>query len=247
MIGRLIVGRSVAQTGPLSEAIAAAGFTALYQPMLRIVTQTPPDDFDARLSAAQAVVVTSANAVRRLAEFTRKRFVQVLAVGDATAMVARSAGFVDTHSAQGDVRALAALCRRRLRPEGGKVLYLRAREVAGDLTAELGAAGFAVDEIVAYAAEPATALRPRLDAALRVASIDGVLLFSARSAAIFASLVRQAGLENACAGVVLLALSQNVAEATGDLLWRSRLVPAAPSGKALLETLTGWRDGTIAV
>ena len=40
-------------------------------------------------------------------------------------MLARSAGFVDTHSAQGDVGALAALCRRRLRPEGGKVLYLR--------------------------------------------------------------------------------------------------------------------------
>jgi len=247
MIGRLIVGRSIAQTGPLSEAIAAAGFTALYQPMLRIVTQTPPADLDARLGAAQAVVVTSANAVRRLAEFTRKRFIQVLAVGDATAALARASGFVDTHSAQGDVKALTELCRRRLSPEGGTVLYVRGRDVAGDLAGELGAAGFTVEEIVAYAAESAAALRPRLDAALREASIDGVLLFSARSAAIFASLVRQAGLENACAGVVLLALSQNVAEATGDLLWRSRLVPATPSADALLETLTAWRDGTIAV
>ena len=127
------------------------------------------------------------------------------------------------------------------------MVYLRARDVAGDLAGTLAAGGFRTDEIVVYAAEPATALRPRLEQALREASVDGVLLFSARSADIFVSLVRQSGLENACASVVLLALSPAVAAATGDMLWRSRLVAERPNGAALLETLEQWRDGKFAV
>lgn len=247
MINRLIVGRSIAQTGPLTEKIAAAGFTALYQPMLKIVPQLPPDDIEARLGAAQAILLTSVNGVARLAELTRRRFVPVLTVGDATARRARAAGFPDVRSADGNVDSLAELCRARLKPAGGPLVYLRARDVAGDLAGTLNASGFTTDEIVAYAAEPATALRPKLEQALREASVDGVLLFSARSADIFVSLVRQAGLENACASVVLLALSPAVAAATGDMLWRSRLVAERPNGAALLETLEQWRDGKFAV
>ena len=247
MINRLIVGRSIAQTGPLTEQIAAAGFTALYQPMLKVVPQQPPEDLEARLGAAQAILRTSVNGVARLAELTRRRFVPVLTVGDATARRARAAGFPDVRSADGNVDSLAELCRTRLKPEEGPLVYLRARDVAGDLAGTLAAGGFRTDEIVVYAAEPATALRPRLEQALREASVDGVLLFSARSADIFVSLVRQSGLENACASVVLLALSPAVAAATGDMLWRSRLVAERPNGAALLETLEQWRDGKFAV
>lgn len=247
MINRLIVGRSIAQTGPLTEQIAAAGFTALYQPMLKVVPQQPPEDLEARLGAAQAILLTSVNGVARLAELTRRRFVPVLTVGDATARRARAAGFPDVRSADGNVDSLAELCRTRLKPEEGPLVYLRARDVAGDLAGTLAAGGFRTDEIVVYAAEPATALRPRLEQALREASVDGVLLFSARSADIFVSLVRQSGLENACASVVLLALSPAVAAATGDMLWRSRLVAERPNGAALLETLEQWRDGKFAV
>lgn len=247
MINRLIIGRSIAQTGPLTEQIAAAGFTALYQPMLKVVPQQPPEDLEARLGAAQAILLTSVNGVARLAELTRRRFVPVLTVGDATARRARAAGFPDVRSADGNVDSLAELCRTRLKPEEGPLVYLRARDVAGDLAGTLAAGGFRTDEIVVYAAEPATALRPRLEQALREASVDGVLLFSARSADIFVSLVRQSGLENACASVVLLALSPAVAAATGDMLWRSRLVAERPNGAALLETLEQWRDGKFAV
>ena len=247
MINRLIVGRSIAQTGPLTEQIAAAGFTALYQPMLKVVPQQPPEDLEARLGAAQAILLTSVNGVARLAELTRRRFVPVLTVGDATARRARAAGFPDVRSADGNVDSLAELCRTRLKPEEGPLVYLRARDVAGDLAGTLADGGFRTDEIVVYAAEPATALRPRLEQALREASVDGVLLFSARSADIFVSLVRQSGLENACASVVLLALSPAVAAATGDMLWRSRLVAERPNGAALLETLEQWRDGKFAV
>ena len=247
MINRLIVGRSIAQTVPLTEQIAAAGFTALYQPMLKVVPQQPPEDLEARLGAAQAILLTSVNGVARLAELTRRRFVPVLTVGDATARRARAAGFPDVRSADGNVDSLAELCRTRLKPEEGPLVYLRARDVAGDLAGTLAAGGFRTDEIVVYAAEPATALRPRLEQALREASVDGVLLFSARSADIFVSLVRQSGLENACASVVLLALSPAVAAATGDMLWRSRLVAERPNGAALLETLEQWRDGKFAV
>lgn len=242
----VLIGRSIKQAGPLVPQIAERQITGIYQALLRIEKAPPPADMEERLSEAQAVVVTSANAVSRLAELTRKRFIPLLAVGDGTARVARSVGFVDVASARGDAAALLELCRARLGRERGPVLYLRGREVAHDLAPALAAEGYDVDPIVVYATEPTLQFRPPVEQKLRQASIEAAILFSPRGAANFVSLVRQAGIDYTCAGMTLIAFSPAVAAATGDMVWRLQLVPEKPTIPALLATLEQWRDGRFA-
>jgi len=242
----VFIGRSVKQAGPLVPQIAERGIRGIYQSLLKVEKVPAPSDIEERLNAAQAVVVTSANSVVRLAELTRKRFVPLMAVGDGTAQVARSLGFVDVTSAQGDATALLDLCRARLVTEHGAVLYLRGREVARDLAPALLAEGYEIDPIIVYATDPTPQFRPPVEQQLRQASIEAAILFSPRGAANFVSLVRQAGIDYTCAGMTLIAFSPAVAAATGDMVWRLQLVPEKPTIPALLATLEQWRDGKFA-
>ncbi|MGE0152611.1 MAG: uroporphyrinogen-III synthase [Reyranellaceae bacterium] len=247
MSRRVLIGRSLAQAGPLVEQVARLGVVGVYQALLQVEKFPAPADFEARLGQAQAIVVTSANAVARLGEYTRKRFVPVLAVGDGTARAARSLGFADVASAQGDAAALLQLCRKHLRPAEGSVLYLRGRDVAQDLAPALAADGYEIDPMVVYATEPVRQFRPPVERALKQANLDAAVLFSPRGAANFVSLVRQAGVEYACAGMTLIAFSPAVAQAAADdMVWRLRLVAEKPTMPALLATLEQWRDGKFA-
>ena len=247
MTRRVLIGRSLAQAGPLIEQVARAGLTGMYQALLQVEKFPPPTDFEARLNEAQALVVTSANAVAQLAAYTRRRFLPLLTVGDGTARMARNMGFGDVTSAQGDGTALLELCRQRLRPDEGRIIYLRARDVAQDLAPALAAEGYGIDAVIAYATDPVRQFRPPVERGLKQASIEAAVLFSPRGAANFVSLVRQAGVEYACAGMTLIAFSPAVAEAaSSDMIWRLKLVTEKPTLPALLAMLEQWRDGKFA-
>lgn len=247
MSRRILIGRSIPQAGPLTRQIAELDITGVYQALLAFDKTPPPADFEDKLAAAQAVIVTSANAVGRLSELTRKRFLPILAVGDGTMRVARERGFADVASAQGDAAALLDLCRQRLRPEAGPVLYLRGREVAQDLAPALSQAGYAVEPVIVYSSEPVQQFRPAVERQLRQVSLEAAILFSPRGATNFVSLIRQAGLEYACAGMTLIAFSPAVAAAaTDNMVWRLQLVCERPTIPALLSTLEQWRDGKFA-
>ncbi|MBT6431021.1 MAG: uroporphyrinogen-III synthase, partial [Rhodospirillaceae bacterium] len=113
---QLLITRPQAEAEALSQRLAEMGHKALIEPMLTI--RTLPDAV-LELDAAAALLLTSANGVRALAGRAVDRGMLVLAVGEATAAAARAAGFTNVAAAGGDVVALAALVRKRLRPEDG--------------------------------------------------------------------------------------------------------------------------------
>ena len=91
------------------------------------------DEFAAALAACQAVLLTSANGARALAEASEQRSKPILAVGDTTASTAEGLGFAAVVSAAGDGAALADLVRQRLDPKNGPLLHVSGADVAVDL------------------------------------------------------------------------------------------------------------------
>jgi uroporphyrinogen-III synthase len=207
---RFIVTRPEHDAAAVAATLEGAGHQVVLAPLLAIVGRSaviPQRDY-------QAVLVTSANGARALAgQPDRKRLkgVEVHAVGPASAAAARAAGF-GVRQAGGEVGALTAAARRNLDPAKGPLLYVSGATVSGDLEGALRAAGFAVDRVVLYAAEPVTTLPEAAAAALAEGrSGDGVLLYSPRTAEIWVRLVTVAGLGAAAAKLRHLCLSQNVA------------------------------------
>jgi len=232
--------RHVLITRPRTEAEALAarlterGFATVIEPMMDVVyTAGAASD----LTEVQAVLCTSANGVRALAQACGERRLPVFAVGDTTAAQARAEGFGRVESAGGDVEDLAALVRRRLRPGGGKLLHVAGSAVAGDLAARLGAAGFAVERLVMYEARATGRLTPATAALIAAGAIDAALFFSPRTAAIFARLASEAGVTAGLRRTVAISISAAADAALGALPFGERVIARKPTQDALIELI----------
>jgi uroporphyrinogen-III synthase len=231
---RALVTRPREESEALAAALATRSIEAIVEPLMQVHYHEPaPLD----LAGVQAILCTSANGVRALARATRGRGVLLLAVGNATAMRARSEGFTAVESAGGDVTDLARLAAARLRPQDGPLLHVAGGVVAGDLVEALSDRGFRVERRVLYEAQPATALSPTTLDALRSGSIDFALFLSPRTAAIFAELAAAAGVMAYCATITALSISRAADAALADLPWLDRRVAERPNQSALLAAL----------
>ncbi|MBM3479134.1 MAG: hypothetical protein FJX69_07940 [Alphaproteobacteria bacterium] len=231
---RLLVTRPLDDGLALAGRLGQLGHEALVEPLLSIA----PDLAAALpLAGATALLFTSANGVRAFALRSQERGLAVFAVGAATARAAREVGFADIACADGDAAALEALVLARRRPGDGPLLHVAGKVVAGDLAGRLAARGFEVRTAALYAAEPSPRLSDAARDAFAQGGIDGVLVFSPRSAAILVGLVESAGLRAAAARIDLYALSEAVVAAASGLAWRRVVVAAAPNEDALLAAI----------
>lgn len=215
------------------------GHEAVLVPLLEI-SELPGDPLD--LAGVQALIATSANGVR--AFVTRQggppAGLRVLCVGDATARAAQQSGLYDVISADGDVGDLARLAGDRLDPPAGALLHVAGSKVAGELAGMLVALGFTYRREVIYDAKTADVLPGDAARAIRDGTVEGVLLYSPRTARTFDRLVTGAGLRDACAGIDAHCLSANVADAAGGP-WRAVHIARHPTEDDLIADLAGRR------
>ncbi|SHF55888.1 uroporphyrinogen-III synthase [Kaistia soli DSM 19436] len=184
---RLLVTRPEPDASRTAATLAARGHAPIRAPMLSAAFLPPPS----AIRPPAAILFTSVNAVRAVAAWPQEvlpRDVPALAVGQRTADEARAAGFSDTRSADGDSTALASLAAEILDPLAGPLLYPTLAVPSGDLAARLQAAGFTVNQIEAYRMIAATALPEATEAAIAGDAVDGVLLYSRRTAETFVAL-----------------------------------------------------------
>src|ERR671923_2593598 len=130
---RVLITRPEREATALAKALSERGHSAVIAPLFRLEILQPPPGFGAALAACQAVLVTSANGARALAEASEQRGRPIYAVGDTTAATAEGLGFGTVTSAAGDGAALADLVRSRLDPQGGPLLHVSGMDVAFDL------------------------------------------------------------------------------------------------------------------
>jgi len=224
---KLIVTRPKEDAGPLLAKLEALGHRAMALPLLNIV---PRPNIRIPERAYQAVCVTSANAVRALGKAGRLAAIPVLTVGPRSLQAAGEAGFAKCEAHGGDVRGLAGYIIGKLNQARGPILYLSGAETSGDLEGTLAKAGFEVTRLVLY---DAVALTHAALPALR--EYDGVLLYSPRSARIWAALVVVAGQAETARRLTHYCLSANVAAALPPS-WTAS-VAAKPEEAAILALL----------
>ena len=204
---RLLVTRPEPDAARTAAALRARGHEVVLAPLLRIELL----DFALPEEPWRAVVMTSANAARAVAEHSRRAALiacEAFAVGRHTAEVARTAGFRAVHSADGDKDDLADVLRARGGEARGPLLYLAGEERAGDLAA----GDLPVVTVVAYRAVKAERFAPEVAAALARRALDGVLHFSTRSAQAYLDCASRAGILDAALAPLHVCISRQVAQ-----------------------------------
>lgn len=238
-----LIVRTEPGAGAFVQRLAAAGIPAIACPVTTIHPLDTPFSVPA---TAQAVMFTSAHAVRRYAGCNARTDLPAFTVGASTARAAAAAGFAIVHSADSDVRGLAALVAARCRPSQGEVIYPAARDVSGTPAHTLEAQGFSVSQTALYEARGAAMLPAAAENAFRTRTIAAAALFSVRNAIEFGRLVVSAGHTGAVSGMYACCIGDAVAAALDDIAGlpaaRQTIVAASPDAgamAALLGTLPG--------
>ncbi|MCX5477675.1 uroporphyrinogen-III synthase [Kaistia geumhonensis] len=224
---RLLVTRPQPEAERTAAELVRRGHEPVLAPLL--VTEFLPAP---AFTAPAALLFTSANGVRAVDAWPGERVsraIPALCVGARTAAAARVAGFTDVRSADGDGDDLARLVLATLDPAAGPLLHPTVARPARDLAVLLGGGGFTVETVEAYRMSEVEALPDAVETALRSGAIDGVLLYSRRTAETFARLTQ--GLRPHLAAMPVYCLSADVAAGAGG---GRMLVAAAPNEAALL-------------
>jgi len=216
---------------PLAEALRQAGVSSTVEPLLDIVQRQAalPD-----LASIQGILITSANGIRAFAAQSPTRNLTVWAVGDASARAARALGFADVRSASGDVDALAMLVCAEADPAAGPLLHVAGTRVAGDLAGQLELSGFVCQRYVLYEACTTEFFSDDVLALFASQKLDGVLLYSPRTAALFLALIANAAQQEALGSVTAFCLSSAVAAKIETLPWKQVVVADTPDEAALI-------------
>lgn len=233
---RLLVTRPEPDAERTAARLRALGHEVLVQPLLRIVHNAAPEN----PPRPAAILITSQNAVRAMAAWPQAAAwtgVPVFAAGAATAAAARELGFATVHAGDGDAASLADLVLAVVPLTSGPLLYPAARDRSGALAGGLTARGYDVRVVEAYRAEPAVAFDPPVMAALVAGSLEGVLVYSARTAEALFAAAERSGVAAVMPRLVFFAISTNVAaklRAVGAVTVRVAKEPSEDSLIALI-------------
>jgi uroporphyrinogen-III synthase len=208
---RLLITRPEPDALKLNGILEEAGHEAVVEPLLSVSFEdAEPIDLD----GAQALIATSRNALRALRgspALAEARHLPLFAVGKATAAEARALGFETVVTGAGTAAELVTHIVSALDPAAGLLVHLAGDTLAGDLAGDLEAHGFRVLQPVVYRMVQATAFADSTVEQLAEGEIDGVILLSPRTAAVWAGLVRRHHLTGAVRNMPHFCLSAAVA------------------------------------
>ncbi len=226
-----LVTRPVDRARATARRLRRHGFSAVVAPALAVVPLDDPPPAGWRTCAA--VIATSPRAF--LAPLPAALCVRPLfAVGERTAAAARRAGFTTIAVGPADGGALAELLLADAPP--GPLLHLAGQHRAPALEQRLAEAGRELKIWERYRSMPVPAMPPHARARLAGGGIDGVLFYSARTAAAFRAWL-DAGLVRALASVRAWGLSDRALAPVRDLPWAACIAADQPRENALLMAL----------
>lgn len=234
---RVLITRPEREATTLATALAQRGHVPVIAPLFHLEILHPPASFATDLAECQAVLLSSANGARALAEASEQRGKPILAVGDTTASTAEGLGFVSVVSAAGDGRALADLVRTRLDPKAGPLLHVSGVDIAQDFAAALAPDGFEVRRVALYEAREEAALPDSARAAIEARALDAAIFFSPRASDLFARLVQEAGLSASLSNVTAIAISPAALQPLSALPFKATVAAARPTRQSVLDEI----------
>lgn len=231
---RLLVTRPHEDAEAFAAILKARGHEAVVAPLLELHFLSGAE---ISLHGIQAVLASSANGIRGFAARSPERNLPVYVVGPQTAETARKSGFANVISAEGDASALIEKVAESTDPARGKLLHAAGAETAGRIKQALEARGYQVEAEILYEALPVESLPATARDALQANILDGVLMFSPRSARVFASLVDKDGLAENCQRLDAFCISAATADALSPLSFSRVVVAGSPNQAAMLDLL----------
>lgn len=235
MSGTILITRPEDDYAETAAWVAGLDFTPLSCPMLNV--EALPFSFD-DITPYQALVFTSAKALRPFCNHCAMRDLPVFTVGDVTAERARAMGFTDVTSAGADIDALEIVLATAGLSGDRPLLHVSGT----DIVREIDVPGLKVERRVVYRAVQVDVLPESARAALDRGEVRAVLFYSARTAEAFACAIRQSRLEHQLMTTKALCLADSMVESVRHLPWRALRVASRPDRRGMQDLLAAEKE-----
>ncbi len=199
------------------------GITASAAPLVNIEYPACPS---LEYHNIQALLVTSKNGLRALAQSQYKGYflqTALFAVGEGTALLAKTQGYTQVFQGNGTVQSLPDLIIEHCKTDSGSLFHLAGSVLAWDLKQDLEHRGFEVIAPVLYHAQPEKSFPEKVHTQLAMGQVYGVVLMSPRMASIFISLLEKEQLMHIIEKLHFYCLSEKVANTLQQKAENTRL------------------------
>jgi uroporphyrinogen-III synthase len=166
------------------------------------------------------IIFTSSNAIKYLDTRLLDKNKICFCVGSATEKKARSLGFQNVISADGNVSNLKELILQNFNPSSGKLLYISGEVTTSDLDQDLISSGHDVKRIINYTARSIENLDEKFIEKLKQKMPDIVYIYSQNSALSFLKLIKNYNLSDFWMNTNLMCISEKTSSILNEIKWK---------------------------
>jgi uroporphyrinogen-III synthase len=171
-------------------------------------------------SEFSGIIFTSSNAIKYLDTGIIDKNKICFCVGSATEKKARSVGFQNVISADGNVSNLKELILQNFNPSSGKLLYVSGEVTTNDLDQDLISNGYDVKRIINYTARSIENLDEKFIEKLKQKMPDIVYVYSQNSALSFLKLIKNYNLSDFWMNTNLMCISEKTSSILNEIKWK---------------------------
>ena len=205
----ILITRPLIDSEDLMGKLFSLGHKIIHIPTLKI---SPAKTESVDLNEYDAIIFTSANAIRNLTVINEEKNKLCFCVGSITEKIARQSGYLNTLSAGGTVNALKNLIINSNQiNEKSRLVYFCGDNVAYDLDLELKREGLKISKIINYKSEKITDLNDQNKKIITSHSPDIIFVYSLRSGESFIEITRNHSLYPLMTGSKVMCISEKVA------------------------------------
>ena len=166
------------------------------------------------------IIFTSANAIKFLDINKLDKNIMCFCVGDATEKKARSAGFLNTIAASGNVSNLKELILQNYIFKNKPLLYISGEIISIDLDQQLLKDGYLIKRVVNYKVNQSQTYDENFVKELKLNMPDIVYLYSQNSASSFLNFIKINQLENIWMNSNLMCIGEKTSSILNEIKWK---------------------------
>ena len=187
---------------------------------LPLINVEPLKYEEIKFSDYKGIIFTSANAIKFLDFKNIDKKLLCFCVGSATEKKARSVGFQNVISSEGNVNNLKELILQNFDPKDGKLIYVSGEIISFDLDQQLLKQGYSIQRIVNYKTNHNKKFDENFVNELKLKIPDMVYIYSQNSASSFLSFTKIYQFESLWMNTNLMCISEKTSSILNEIKWK---------------------------
>ena len=187
---------------------------------LPLINIEPLNYEEIKFSDYKGIIFTSANAVKFLDFKDIDKNLLCFCVGSSTEKKARSVGFQNVISAEGNVNNLKELVLQNFNSKDGKLIYVSGETISFDLDHELSKQGYGIKRIINYKTNYNKKFDENFVRELKLKIPDMVYIYSQNSASSFLSFIKIHQFESLWMNTNLMCIGEKSSSILNEIKWK---------------------------